>query len=93
MIAVSRVSVNHDGRGGAAPAVVWDRGSRAKQREVDIRVDVDLAALTGPPGFLAGPWVQVTGGSITESDVTAGLCSVGLLSKFSSFLGFSALAG
>ena len=63
MVAVSRVVVNHDGRGGSAPdPTVWDGGSRCKQRKVDIRVTVDLATLPGPPGFLDGPWVQVHGG-------------------------------
>ena len=64
--AVSRVSVNHDGRGGTAPdPVVWDGGGRVKRREVDISVTVDLAAL--PPG----PCVQVNRGLVTESDVAA----------------------
>ena len=60
MIAVSRVSDNHDGRGGTAPQpVVWVRGSRAQLRKVDNRVNIDLAALPRPLGFLDGPWVQV----------------------------------
>ena len=34
MIAVARVSVNHDGKGGAAPGpLVWDQGSRPKVRK------------------------------------------------------------
>ena len=45
--------------GGTAPdPLVWDQGSRQKQRKVDVRVDVDLAALPGPLGFLHGRWVQ-----------------------------------
>ena len=33
MVAISRVSVNHDGRAGSAPdPLVWDQGSRSKQR-------------------------------------------------------------
>ena len=53
MIAVARVSVNHDGRGGAVPdLLVWDQGSRPQIRKLDIRVNVDLASLPGPPGFL-----------------------------------------
>ena len=76
MIAVSRVSVNHDGRGGTAPdPVVWDRRGRVKQRKVDVRVTVDLAALPGPPGFLAGPRVQVNGGLVSEF-VAASVCCV-----------------
>ena len=70
MIAVSRVSVNHDGRGGTAPdPLVWDQGGRSKQRKVDIRVNIDLATLPGPPGFLQGPWVMVHGGSVGDADI------------------------
>ena len=55
MVAVARVSVNHDGRGGSAPdLLVWDQGSRKKQRQVDVGVSVDHAAHPGPPGFFAG---------------------------------------
>ena len=33
MIAIARVSVNHDGRGGTAPdPLVWDQGSRPNVR-------------------------------------------------------------
>ena len=54
---------SHHGRGGSAPGpLVWDQGSERKQRKTDIRVNVDLAFLPGPPGFLNGPWVQVHGG-------------------------------
>ena len=53
MIAIARVSVNHDGKGGTAPdPLVWDPGSRPKVRSFAIRVTVDLASLPGPPGFL-----------------------------------------
>ena len=63
MIAIAGVSVNHDGRGGTAlDPLVWDQGSRPKARKLDIRVNVDLASLPGPPGFLGGPWIQVHGG-------------------------------
>ena len=52
MVAVSQVAVNHDGRGGSAPdPLVWDQGSKRKQRKTHIRVNVDLASLPGPPGF------------------------------------------
>ena len=64
MVAASRVSVNHDGRGGSAPDPLFlDQGSRSKQRRVDIRVHVDLAMLPGPPGFLNWSWFQVRVGS------------------------------
>ena len=53
MIAIAGVSVNHDGRGGTAPdPLVWDQGSRPKARKLSVRVNVDLASLLGPPGFL-----------------------------------------
>ena len=53
MTAVARVSVNHDGRGGTAPdPLVWDQESRPKARKLAVRVNVDLASLPGPPGFL-----------------------------------------
>ena len=46
MIAIARVSVNHDGRGGTAPdPLVWDQGSRPKVRRLAVRVNVDLASL------------------------------------------------
>ena len=48
MIAIARVSVNHDGKGGTAPdPLVWDQGSRPKVRKLAIRVNVDLASLPG----------------------------------------------
>ena len=72
MIAVARVSVNHDGKGGTAPdPLVWDQGSRPKIRKLDIRVNVDLASLPGPPGFLNSSWVQVHAGHITGADISA----------------------
>ena len=40
-------------------------------------------------GFLDGPWVQVHGGLVTESDVAAWPYSVDLLFQYSSFLGSS----
>ena len=42
------VASYHDGRGG-----------RPNARKLAIRVNVDLASLPGPPGFLSGPWVLV----------------------------------
>ena len=58
MIAVSRVAVNHDGKGVLAPdPLVWDQGSKKKLLWTDIMVNLNLASLPGPPGFLNGPWV------------------------------------
>ena len=72
MIAIARVSVNHDGRGGTAPdPLVWDQGSRPKVRRLAVRVNVDLASLPGPPGFLHSAWVQVHAGHISGDDISA----------------------
>ena len=72
MIAVARVSVNHDGKGGNAPdPLVWDQGSRPKVRKSAVRVIVDLASLPGTPGFLHSSWVQVSAGRITGADIAA----------------------
>ena len=81
MVAIARVSVNHDGKGGTAPdPLVWDQGSRPKVRKLAIRVNVDLASLPGPPGF----WSSA--GHITDSHIAAWPYSVGILVKFTSFL-------
>ena len=88
MIAVARVTVNHDGRGGTAPdPLVWDQGGPKKARKLDIRVNVDLASLPGPSGFLGGPWMQVHGGCISGADIAAWPYGVGILCKFTAFLG------
>ena len=54
MIAVARVTAAPD-------KLVGDQGGRRKVRRTDIRVNVDLASLPGPPGFLGGPWIQIHG--------------------------------
>ena len=87
MIAVARVSVNHDGKGGTAPdPLVWDQESRPKVRKLAIRVHVDLASLLGPPGFLNNSWIQVHAGRITADDIAAWPKSVSILVRFTSFL-------
>ena len=87
MIAVARVSVDHDGKGGTAPdPLVWDQGSRPKVRKLAIRVNVDLASLPGPPSFLNSSWVQVSAGRITGADIAAWPYGVGNLIRFTSFL-------
>ena len=87
MVAVARVAVNHDGQGGTAPdPLVWDQGGRQKVRRTHIRVNVDLASLPGPPGFLCGPWIQVDAGHISGEDIAAWPYSVGNLIRFTSFL-------
>ena len=87
MTAIARVSVNHDGKGGTAPdPLVWDQGSRPKVRKLAIRVNVDLAFLTGPPGYLNSSWIQIDSGHITGSDIAAWPYSVGILVNITSFL-------
>ena len=72
MIAVSWVSVNHDGRAGTAlDPLVWDREICSEQRNVDKRVNVHFSMLPGPPGFLNGPLVQVHGRCTTGADIAA----------------------
>ena len=87
MIAVARVSVNHDGKGvNATGPLVWDQGSRPKVRKSAIRVNVDIASLPDPPGFLYSSWVQNSAGRITGADIAAWPYSVGILIRFISFL-------
>ena len=87
MIAIARVSINHDGKGGTAPdPLVWDQGSKPKVRNLAIRVTVDLASLPGPPGFLNFTWIQVAAGHITGDDIVAWPYSVTIFVKFTSFL-------
>ena len=88
MIAIAWVSVNHGGKGGTAPdPLVWDQGSNPKVRKLDNRVNVDLASLPGPLGFLNSSWIQVDVGHITGADISAWPYSVGILVRFTSFLG------
>ena len=61
--------------------------SRPKVRKLAIRVNVDLASLPGPHGFLGGPWTQVDAGRISGADIAAWPYSVGIEGKFVSFLG------
>ena len=87
MVAVAGVSVNRHGRGGTNPdPLVWDQGSWPKARKLAIGVNVDLASLPGPPGFLGGPWIQVSSGHISGADIAAWPYSVGILIRFTSFL-------
>ena len=87
MIAIARVSVNHDGRGGTAPdPLVWDQRTGPKARKLAIPVNVDLVSLPGPPGFLGGPWIQVSSGHISGADIAAWPYSFGILIRFTSFL-------
>ena len=65
LIAVSTVTVNHDGRGGTAPdPLFWDQGGPKKHASI-----------------------QVHGGCSSGADIAAWPYSVGILCKFTSFLG------
>ena len=86
MIAVSQVSANHDGERCREDGRVGGREGRGRERKRGRRVNVDLATLPGPHGFLDGPWVEVSGGPVTESDVAAWPYSVSLRCEFSSFM-------
>ena len=87
VVAVSWVSVNHDGRGGTAPdAVVWDQGGIPKRRRVDGRVNIDLASLPGPSNFLQETWMQVCSGGISGADIAGWPYSVDMLCKFTFIL-------
>ena len=54
----------------------------SRRGKIQVRVNVDLAALPGPPGFLQGSWMQVSGGDVTGADIAAWPKSVGLLCNF-----------
>ena len=56
------------------------------QRKIDVRVNVDLATLPGPSGFLNGPGFQVHGGCITEAAVASWPYSINILLRFTGFL-------
>ena len=90
MIAVVRVSVNHDGKGGTAP-LVWDQGSRPEVRKLAVRVKVDLASLPGPPGFLRSSWIRVDAGRITGDDIAVWPYSVSILVRFNSLVLYTGL--
>ena len=66
--------------------LVWDQGSRPKVRKLATRVNVDLASLLGPLGFLSGSWIQVAAGRISGAVIAAWPYSVGILIRFTSFL-------
>ena len=82
------VTVNHGGRGGTAPdPLVWDQGGRPKARKLAILGLTWTLPLFPAPGFLGGPWIQVHGGHISGADIAAWPYSVGILCRFTSFLG------
>ena len=63
-------------------SLVWDQGGPKKARKLDMRDNIDLESLPGPPGFLGGPWIQVQGGGISGAAIAAWPYSVGILCKF-----------
>ena len=64
-------------------------GELVKRCKLAIRVDVDLASLPGPHGFLNSSWDQVAAGRIAGADIAAWPYSVSILVEFTSFLGTS----
>ena len=71
MVAIARESLNiSDASGSVADPLVWDRGSKPKARRVDDRVVVDLAKLSGPPGFLDHDWYSLNSGPLTDVDIS-----------------------
>ena len=73
MIAVARVSVNHDGESGTAlDPLVWLLGL--------------MLHLPNPPVFLNSSWFQVAAGRITGGDIAAWPYSASILIRFTSFL-------
>ena len=82
LLLLAKIMMGEVGR----PLINWDQASRKKQRRIGVRVNVDLAVLLGPPGFLNGTRVQVQGGCTSGAVVAACPCSVCLPCKFSAFL-------
>ena len=88
MIAVARVTVNHVGRGDAAhDPLVWDKGGKKKARRTDIRVNIDLASLPGPPGFLGGPGCRLMEVVLLVLILLPGLKVSAFSANFTAFLG------
>ena len=72
MIAVARVSVNHDGKGGTAPDLLF--GIRvAGLRFVNCMLELMLILhfFLALLSFFVIPWIQVDAGHITGADVSA----------------------
>ena len=87
MIAVARVSVNHDGNGGMAPdPLVWDQGAGLRFVSLDFGLMLILHLFLALSGFLGSSWIQVDAGRITDLDIAAWPYSVGILVRFTSFL-------
>ena len=63
------------------------KGGQRKTRRIKVRVNVDLASLPGPPGFLDGAWLQIHGCRIAGAEIAAWPYSVGILCKNTAFLG------
>ena len=52
----------------------------------DIRVNVDLVSLPGPPGFLSGPWTQVQGVVLLVLILLPGLIVLSFFASLQLFL-------
>ena len=82
-----RVAVNHVGRSGSAlDPLVWDQGGTQKARKLTVRVNGILPLFQA---LLVLEWALDSGsrGCISGADVAAWPYSVGIMCKFTSFLG------
>ena len=70
MVAVFRLQVNHDGKGGTAPdAMIGDKSGILKPRLSSLRSIVDHASLPGPRGFQDSSWCGLSSSLVIEEDV------------------------
>ena len=90
-IAIARVSVNEDGRGGTAPdPLCWCSGAKGKRRRVLDAVG-NFALIPGPQRLWVGSWVRWPEIAVSGDDVGRWPFSLGALVKLAAFL-FSLLA-
>ena len=66
---------------------MWDQGGLKKARKLAMRVNVDLPLFPALLVSWVGRGIQVHGGPISGTDFAAWPKSVGILCKFTSFLG------
>ena len=62
--------------------MVWDIGGVAKSRAASFRLNIDYAALPGPPDFLSSSWCTLDPLPITAEDVASWPYSVDILLVF-----------
>ena len=85
-IAIARVLVNDDGKGGTAPdPLVWCSGAKGKRRRV-IEAVRDFAMIPGPQRLWVGRWFKWPDIAISDNDVGRWPFSTGALVKMAAFL-------